>query len=92
MEPEVVAEHEQQPKDEGEVVRSQGWQNVPNSRQFNCLEIASTVRLPCGGRGVEEPDQDDGGVFEEGEAIVEDVFVPSAFLLGVEEHEDVDDA
>ena len=38
VEPEVVAEHEQQPKDEGEVVRSQGWQNVPNSRQFNCLK------------------------------------------------------
>ena len=73
-------------------MRSQGWQNVPNSRKFNCLKKASTGGLPCGGRGVEEPDQDDGGVFEEGEAIVEDVFVPSAFLLSVEEHEDVDDA
>ena len=41
---------------------------------------------------MEEPDKDDGGVLEEGEAIVEDVFVPSAFLLSVEEHEDVDDA
>ena len=41
---------------------------------------------------MEEPDEDDGSVLEEGEAVVEDVFVSSALLLGVEEHEDVDDA
>ena len=41
---------------------------------------------------MEEPDKDDGSVLQEGESIVEHVFVPSAFLLGVEEHEDIDDA
>ena len=40
---------------------------------------------------MEEPDKDDGSVLQEGESIVEHVFVPGAFLLGVEEHEDVDD-
>ena len=40
---------------------------------------------------MEEPDKDDGSVLQEGESIVEHVFVPGAFLLGVEEHEDIDD-
>ena len=40
---------------------------------------------------MEEPNQDDGRVLKEGEAIVENVLVPGALLLCVEEHEDVDD-
>ena len=40
---------------------------------------------------MEEPNEDDGRVFEEGEAIVENVLVPGALLLGIEEHENLDD-
>ena len=91
VEPEVVAEHEEQPEDEGQVVRSQGWQNVPVQDNLNTKSSQREV-LPCGGRGVEEPDEDDGGVLQEGEAIVEEVFVSRALLLRVEEHEDIDNA
>ena len=47
--------------------------------------------LPCGGRCVEEPDEDDGGVLQEEETVVEDIFVTGAFLFSIEEHENVDD-
>ena len=40
---------------------------------------------------MEEPDEDDGGVLQEGEPVVEHVFVTGAFLFGIEEHENVDD-
>ena len=67
---------------------SQGRQNIPIQDNENRENIEM---LPCGGGGMEEPNEDDGRVFEEGEAIVENVLVPGALLLGIEEHENVDD-
>ena len=39
---------------------------------------------------MEEPDKDNGGVFNEGEAVIEKVLVPSSFFFGIEKHEDID--
>lgn len=73
MKPEIVAQHEEEPEYEGEIVQGEGRQDVP-----------------CCGGCVEEPDKDDGGVFNEGEAVIEKVLVPSSLFFSIEKHEDVD--
>ena len=78
MEPEIVAEHEHDAREEGEVVAHHGGEDVPGAQV---------------GRGQgEEPDGDDGRVLHQAEGVVQQVFVPSLLLLRIEEHENVNNS
>lgn len=75
MEPEIVTQHEHDPSKEGEVVPHHGREDIPVGED--------------GGRG-QEPDADDCRVLHKAEAVVHQVLVAGPFLLGIEEHENVD--